>query len=447
MAEATKKRVLVVGLGETGYSCVNYLQQSGYDVSVADSRDIPPRLNDMKQQFGDIPLHTGPYSASLFGEQDLLVVSPGVSLKHEAITAAMAQGVEVVGDVELFVREARAPIIAITGTNGKSTVTALLGEMIRQGGFGVEVAGNIGVPVLDLLHKDVPDYYVLELSSFQLETTPSLQARAATILNISPDHLDRYTGIEEYAQAKFRILTGAGAIIVNADDDRIMQAVPQHKPYTGFGAGAPQRDEDFGLLLQEGETWLARGKQCLLPTTDLVLAGRHNYTNVLAALALGSAIDLPMDAMLCAAKSFSGLPHRNQLIKQHGDIAWIDDSKATNVGAAVAALRGQSRPVILIAGGEAKETDFAALKEAVVEHARAVILIGRDAALLRQGLQGSVELLDAKDMYDAVQQAQKTATSGDVVLLAPACASFDMFRNYIHRGEVFQQAVEEATRS
>lgn len=447
MAESIKKRVLVVGLGETGYSCVAYLRQQGYDVTVVDSRDVPPKLNDMKQHFADIPVHTGTYSTSLFNKQDLLVVSPGVSLKHEAITAAMVQGVEVVGDVELFVREAKAPIVAITGTNGKSTVTALLGEMVRQSGFGAEVAGNIGVPVLDLLNKDVPDYYVLELSSFQLETTSSLHARVATILNISSDHLDRYTGIEEYAQAKFRIFAGAGSIIVNVDDDRIMRAVPQHQPYIGFSAAAPQRDEDFGLVQKEGNTWLARGKECLLPTAELALAGRHNHTNVLAALALGSAIDLPMDAMLRAAKSFSGLPHRSQLIKQHKDIAWIDDSKATNVGAAVAALRGQSRPVILIAGGEAKETDFAALKEAVTEHARAVILMGRDAALLRQGLEDSVELFDANDMRDAVQQAQKIATSGDAVLLAPACASFDMFRNYRHRGEAFQQAVEEVTRS
>jgi UDP-N-acetylmuramoylalanine--D-glutamate ligase len=446
MAAMTKPRrqALVVGLGATGLSCVRYLRARGDDVTVVDSRPNPPALVSLREQFPDVIVHTGDFDAALFRRADLLVVSPGVALREPAIADAVAQGIPTVGDIELFVNETRGtPILAITGANGKSTVTSLVGAMCRAAGFTTEVAGNIGVPVLSLLERPRPDVYVLELSSFQLETTASLNARAATVLNITPDHMDRYTDVAEYAAAKARIFAGDGVVVINADDPAVVDMAPSGRQIVRFSLGIPVGADDFGLIEHAGETWLARGQQALIAVREVVIPGRHNLANVLAAMALAQAQGVSVEAMRAAVREFKGLDHRSQVVAEKDGVQWINDSKGTNVGATVAALAGMTRPVVLIAGGDGKGADFAALKPVVAEHARAVVLIGRDAPQIEAALAGAVRVVHASDMSDAVRRARAVAQPGDAVLLSPACASFDMFKNYEHRGHVFAQAVRE----
>jgi UDP-N-acetylmuramoylalanine--D-glutamate ligase len=366
-----------------------------------------------------------------------------MSVRHPEIARALDNGVPVVGDIELFARQVTAPVIAITGSNGKSTVTALTGEMCRLAGLKTAVGGNIGVPALSLLEQPVPDVYVLELSSFQLELTASLNARAATVLNITPDHLDRYRDIEEYAAAKARIFRGNGTLVLNADDPWVMRMCLSGRRMVSFNLGQPLTAQDYGLTERNGETWLARGLQLLMPTRDVPLAGRHNLANVLAAMALAEAAGIAPEATCVAVRGFKGLKHRTELVAEHLGVRWYDDSKGTNVGATVAALNGMTAPVILIAGGDGKGQDFNELKIACRKHARAVVLIGRDAPQIEAALGGVMAVRRAKDMHDAVRIAHELAHTGDVVLLSPACASFDMFRNYEHRAEVFRKAVRE----
>lgn len=440
----TRRHALVVGLGATGLSCVRYLRGRGDVVSVVDSRANPPALTPLREQFPDVTVHTGRFDPTLFRQVDLLVVSPGVALREPAIAAAIARGVPAVGDIELFVAETRGtPILAITGANGKSTVTSLTGAMCRAAGLKTEVAGNIGVPVLSLLERARPDVYVLELSSFQLETTASLNARAATVLNITPDHMDRYTDLAEYAAAKARIFAGEGVMVVNADDPMVVGMARPGRKIVRFGLGAPSQADDFGLIEHEGETWLARGKQALMPAREVAIPGRHNLANVLASMALAHAQGVGVEAMRTAVREFRGLDHRSQVVAEQDGVQWINDSKGTNIGATVAALAGMTRPVVLIAGGDGKGADFAALKAVVADHARAVVLIGRDAPKIEAALAGVVPVVYAGDMSEAVKQARELARPGDAVLLSPACASFDMFKNYEHRGQVFARAVRE----
>lgn len=443
MKKPQAKRALVVGLGITGLSCVRYLAAQGYDVNVVDTRAQPPQLNEFKREFPRVPVHTGGLPTTLFNDPGLLVVSPGVSIKETEIARAIHEGVDAIGDIELFARAARTPVIAITGANGKSTVTALTGAMCQAAGLKTAVGGNIGVPALSLLEKNEPDVYVLELSSFQLETTFSLNARAATILNITPDHMDRYADIDEYVAAKARIFRGNGGMVLNADDARVMRLQQSGRRVTCFGLGRPLESHDYGLDEINGETWLLRGKQKLMSAGDVPLAGRHNLANVLAAMALAEAVGVPLEAACQAVRQFKGLKHRTEWVTERRGVRWYDDSKGTNVGATVAALNGMTAPVILIAGGDGKGQDFSELKPACAQHARAVVLIGRDAAQIETALAGVVAIRHAKDMYDAVKLADELAHSGDVVLLSPACASFDMFRNYEHRAEVFRAAVRE----
>ncbi len=445
MTENAHKHALVIGLGETGYSCVCYLTQQGFHVSVADTRDVPPKLKQVKDRYPEIKVFTGGLPASAFSAVDMVVVSPGVPVAAAPIAAAISKGVEVIGDIELFARQAPAPIIAVTGTNGKSTVTTLVTEMFQASGVKTLSGGNIGVPVLSLLAEPVPDFYVLELSSFQLETTYSLNAAAATILNISSDHLDRYHNLDEYAGAKARIFQGQGAIVINADDARVLDMVPPARPLIRFSAGPPANENDYGISRHQGEDWLVRGKDLLLPLTALALSGRHNATNVLAALALVEAVGVSSVESINAARRFQGLPHRSQLISRHNNVRWINDSKATNIGATLAALEGLHEPVILIAGGECKDADFAQLQNAVEEHVKTAILIGHDTPLLREALSGCTEIHEADDMQAAVAYAHGIARPGDSVLLAPACASFDMFNNFQERGNAFIRAVQEVT--
>jgi UDP-N-acetylmuramoylalanine--D-glutamate ligase len=444
MAKMAKaKNALVVGLGLSGLSGARYLARQGYAVTVADSRAQPPGLAALHAELPGVAVHTGAFDPVLFRDPGLLVVSPGVSLKEPVIAEAFARGVEAVGDVELFARVAKAPVIAITGANGKSTVTSLVGEMCKEAGFDTAVGGNIGVPVLDLLRTPEPEVYVLELSSFQLETTTSLNARASTVLNISPDHMDRYASVDEYVSAKARIFRGDGLMVLNADDPAVMGMTLPGRSSVRFGAKPPMSDVDYGLRAHGGELWLARGERLLLPASSVPIPGRHNLMNVLAAMALAEALHVPLDAMKRAVARFQGLHHRTELVADRDGVKWVDDSKGTNVGATIAALSGMDAPVILIAGGDGKGADFSGLREPVEKRARAVILIGRDAPVIEKALGNAVPVTRASDMQAAVRAANRIAQPGDVVLLSPACASFDMFRNYEHRGQVFAQAVRE----
>jgi len=452
------KNALVLGLGETGLSMARFLARRGARVRVADTRDDPPGLAALGRQLPQAELALGAYRDESFFGIDLIAISPGVPLAAPQVRAAAVRGVPVVGDIELFAQALReghsdAQVLAVTGTNGKTTVTALAGAMCKRGGLATEVAGNISPAALDALmqceearHK--PEAWVLELSSFQLETTRTLNPVAAAVLNLSEDHLDRYDGMDAYARAKARIFRGEGVQVLNRDDARSMNMGLAGRKQVSFGLDAPGRAEDFGLLRVAGELWLAQGVTPLLALKELSLAGLHNAANALAALALARALDLSYAPLLAALRDFKGLPHRLEKVSEFDGVAFYDDSKGTNVGATVAALNGfgelaaRGARVILIAGGEGKGQDFAPLAGPVSRYARAVVLIGRDAEQIARALGASgVALQRANSMEEAVAQARAQAQRGDVVLLSPACASFDMFRNYPHRGEVFAACV------
>lgn len=435
-------RVLVVGLGKTGASVARFLTQRGAAVAVTDTRLTPPGLEALRQDLPDVALFLGGFDRTAFAAAELLVVSPGVSVEEPLIREARARGVPVVGDIELFAQEAAAPVAAITGSNGKSTTTTLLGEMARIAGRRVAVGGNLGDPVLDLLDPAV-ELYVLELSSFQLETVDSLAPVVATVLNVSADHLDRYPDIDAYAAAKARIFQRAQVAVVNRDDPRVC-AMPGGRWRRGFTLGEPLPG-DFGVALRDGAPWICRGAEALMPAREVAVPGRHNLANALAALAMGDALGLPFPAMREALRSFRGLPHRTALVGELRGVRFYDDSKGTNVGSTVAALDGfddgtQARTV-LIAGGDGKGQDFGPLGPAIRRCARCVVLIGRDAPLIEAALDPTTTRVRARDMAEAVRLALEAAEPGDRVLLSPACASFDMFRNYEHRGEVFADAV------
>jgi UDP-N-acetylmuramoylalanine--D-glutamate ligase len=455
MSAHQNKSVLVLGLGETGLSMVRWLSMQHASLRVADSRNAPPSLSEVSQYVAAEQIFCGSFTDALFDGIELIAISPGVPLRDPAVARAIARGVEVVGDIELFAQSLpknnRPHILAITGSNGKTTVTSMMEHLCKAVGKDAVVAGNISPAVLDVvLERGVnqPEVWVLELSSFQLETTYSLQADAATVLNISEDHLDRYSSMDEYSAAKANILNGCAVQVLNRDDARSMNmARPECETIT-FGLNAPANEADFGVSREGDEIWLMQGAQRLLKASELQIFGLHNVANALAALALGRAIKFPMATLLDALRSFKGLPHRVERVADIDGVAYYDDSKGTNVGATVAALEGLGCKAVLIAGGEGKGQDFAPLKQAVENHARAVVLIGRDAPLIAAALGGSgVFVVYAKDMDAAVQQAAQLAEQGDAVLLSPACASFDMFRNYEHRAEVFVQAVHRINRS
>lgn len=439
------KQVLVLGLGDTGLSALRWLQRRGARLSVADTRATPPGLDAVRAELPEVAVHLGAFRREAFDAAEFVVASPGVPLAEPEVQAAIARGIPVVGDVELFAQHkpSHAKVIAITGANGKSTVTALAGEMCKHAGLNTVVAGNIGLPVLDALGEAPADVYVLELSSFQLETTFSLEADAATVLNVTEDHMDRYAGMADYAAAKSRIFHGNGIQVLNREDgwSRGM-ALPGHKRVT-FGTDTAPTSDDFGLLRRNGKTWLAQGGTALLDIADMRIAGLHNAANALAALALCRAIGLEYEPLLAALREFKGLPHRVEWVAEVNGVAFFDDSKGTNVGATCAALAGMPCRVVLIAGGDGKGQDFAPLREPVAKNARAVVLIGRDGPQIGRELQGSgVPLVEAAAMEAAVRQAFAAAQPGDAVLLSPACASWDMFRNYAHRAEVFIAAVK-----
>lgn len=437
------RRTLVVGLGKTGLSCVRYLCEKGREVAVADSRMSPPGLDELKAQWPELPVHLGNFDSELFAGFNELVVSPGISIAEPAIRHAAEKGAAIRGDIDLFAEAADAPIVAITGSNGKTTVTTLVGEMAKDAGRRVEVGGNIGTPALDLLGRGA-DLYVLELSSFQLETTRELNALAATVLNVSDDHMDRYPTKMEYFQAKQRIFNGCRNAVVNLDDALSTPMARDNLRFLCFGFHRINPDT-FSTRDDDEGTWITFGFDNLLLADELGLMGRHNISNVMAALALGHAAGLPMEVMLETAKKFRGLPHRCEFIRRVGEVDYINDSKGTNVGATVAAIESlvpDEGKIVLIAGGEGKGADFSLLAEPVAAHCRAVVLIGTDAPLIASAIGSQGESVSAATMEDAVHKAANLAKPGDRVLLSPACASFDMFRDYNHRGDTFRNQVE-----
>ena len=450
---------VVVGLGKTGASCLRFLSKRGIAVSATDSRRHPPGLAELGSLADSLDLRLGGFDLSLLDDASQVLMSPGVSLEEPIARAARDRGIEVLGDVELFARNVRAPVIGVTGTNGKSTVTTLVARMAAGAGRAVLAGGNLGVPALDLLDQPVPDLYVLELSSFQLETTSSLQLRAAVVLNVTADHLDRYASVAEYALAKSRIFAKAATVVLNADDPLVARMESERATRNtvarslsipaGQSDGAvrtvtfsvAQPEADYSLLRRGGQTLLARHGQALLDVARMKITGLHNAANALAALALGDAVGLPMPAMLEALESFPGLAHRSEWIADVAGVRFVDDSKGTNVGATIAAVAGMPGPLVMIAGGEGKGQDFTPLAAAFRGKVRHVVLIGRDAPLLAAALKGVCTTQIAASMEEAVGLAAAAATAGDTVLLSPACASLDMFRDYGHRGDVFAAAV------
>ncbi len=427
------RRVLILGLGDTGLALARWVEREGGKARIADSRRDPPRARELKPDFAG-ELRTGPFSPALLDDVDVLCISPGLSLEEPVVRQAVAQNIPVLGDIELFAWYVREPVLAVTGTNGKSTVTALAGHLLRAAGVDCEVAGNIGPPVLQAFESRLdagkaPRAWVLELSSYQLETTWSLAPRAAAMLNLTGDHFDRYAGLEDYAAAKARVFQGSGVQVLNRDDPRSMGMALAGRKVVTFGLGAPRESEDFGVAAGN----LVHGGSVIASVDELQIRGSHNVANALAACALVSALGVSGSGL----KTFKGLPHRLQLVATRRGVEWYDDSKGTNVGATVAALRGLGRKSVLILGGEGKGQDFSPLKDAVRQFASRVLLIGRDAPLIAQVVAGE----HCRSLEDAVQRAAEIAKPGEAVLLSPACASFDMFRDYRHRGEVFAAAV------
>ena len=443
---------VVIGLGKTGASCVRYLVRRGERVSATDTRGAPPGLEELGGLLGSVDLRLGGFDLSLLEGASRVLMSPGVSLEEPIVKAARARGIEVLGDVELFAREVHAPVIGVTGTNGKSTVTTLVARMAAAAGRRVLAGGNLGEPALDLLAQPTPDLYVLELSSFQLETTASLVLKAAVVLNVTADHLDRYPSVEAYARAKGRILANASTVVLNADDPWVLAM--RGKDYRADAArtvtfSIERTDTDFYLLLSGTQIFLARRGERLLDIARMRVAGRHNAANALAALALGEAVGLPGAAMLEALEIFPGLPHRSSWIADVGGVRYIDDSKGTNVGATMAAVAGMPGPLVMIAGGEGKGQDFKPLAGAFRGKVREAVLLGKDASAIAAALEGvcRTQTVASKDpvvaMEAAVEAAHRIAVTGDTVLLSPACASLDMFRDYGHRGDVFAAAVQK----
>jgi UDP-N-acetylmuramoylalanine--D-glutamate ligase len=433
---------VVVGLGKTGASCLRYLAKRGIPVAATDTRSAPPGLTELGGLAKTLDIRLGGFDLSLLDDASQVLMSPGVSLEEPIAALARARGIEVLGDIELFARAVRAPVIGITGTNGKSTVTSLVSRMAAADGRRVLAGGNLGEPALDLLDQPIPDLYVLELSSFQLETTYSLELLAAVVLNVTADHMDRYTSMAAYARAKARIFARAATVVLNLDDPLVaaMRGASSATPRV-LTFSSRSSDADFSLLQRGGKLLLARRGEPLLDIARMKITGLHNAANALAALALGEAAGLRLPAMLETLECFPGLPHRSAWIADIAGVRYLDDSKGTNVGATLAAVSGSERPLVLIAGGDGKGQDFAPLAAALKGKVRHVVLIGKDAPALEAALRGVCSIERAATLEAAVRSAAAAARPGDAVLLSPACASFDMFRDYGHRGDAFAAAV------
>lgn len=443
MESQQKTLNVIVGLGKTGISCAHFLAKQGVPFAVTDSRKEPPEALKLKSDYPNIECSFGAFDEELIARATQIILSPGVPLTEKALQVAREKKIPIIGDIELFAQNVHAPVVAITGTNAKSTVTTLVGEMAKAAGKNVKVGGNLGTPALDLLGDDATEIYVLELSSFQLETTESLLPRVATILNITPDHLDRYDSFESYAEAKHRIYKNCAVSVWNRDDE--LTKPKQVTEAVTFGLEEPGMGM-FGLRRQQDEIYLAFGEEYLLPVSQMKLQGQHNWANALAALAIGHALEFSMQSMLTVLKNFSGLLHRCQLVRELKGVRWYNDSKATNIGAAIAAIRGISKQtkgnIILILGGLGKGADFNELKNALPNQVSHVIVMGEMSQEIKTLISPLKPVKEVFSMEEAVNSAQSIAKKDDVVLLAPAGASYDMFKDFNHRGEVFIQAVE-----
>jgi len=446
--ELNGKHVLVLGLGESGLAMARWLSRQGAVVRVADSRQVPPNVDALRAAVPGVELFAGEFSDAAFTGIDVIAISPGVPVQTPHVQAALALGVPVVSEIELFawgVRQVapRSRVIAITGSNGKTTTTTLTAFLLNAAGVPAVACGNISPSALDALMAAVdaaayPQVWVLELSSFQLETTFTLDADAATVLNVSEDHLDRYAGMDDYAATKRRVFQGNGTMLLNRDDAYCRSWRQAERKAVSFGLMPPVSERDYGLA----DGWIVRGNERLVALANLKLAGLHNAANAMAALALCEAVGVEVARVVPALCQFTGLAHRVEFVAEIDGVSYYDDSKGTNVGATLAAVQGMGRKVVLILGGEGKEQDFSPLRPALAEHGRAVALIGRDAGLIGRAIDGcGVPTRDCRDLEDAVRWSAEQAAAGDAVLLSPACASFDMFRNYAHRAEVFVQCV------
>ncbi|MEN8383276.1 UDP-N-acetylmuramoyl-L-alanine--D-glutamate ligase [Acinetobacter radioresistens] len=436
---------VVAGLGISGVSAVNFLHERGYQVAVTDSRAHPPGHDQIPV---GIQTSFGQLDTELLLQAEEIILSPGLAPQLPEIQQAIAKEIPVVGDIQLLRRATEVPIVAITGSNAKSTVTTLIGLMAKEAGKKVAVGGNLGRPALDLL-KDQPELIILELSSFQLETTSLLNAEVAVVLNMSEDHLDRHGDMLGYHAAKHRIFQGVKKVVFNRDDALSRPLVPDAVPVQSFGLNAPDMNQ-YGVLCDtDGTLWLACGRERLLKSTEMYIQGTHNIANALACLALGEAIGLPLNSMLETLKSFKGLAHRCEYVDTVNNVRYYNDSKGTNIGATLAAIEGlgaaiapRKGKVVVILGGQGKGQDFKALRAAVQQYVKTVVLIGEDALKIEQSIEGSTEILKAATLQEAVQLCHAKADAEDVVLLSPACASFDMFKGYDDRGHQFVACVK-----
>ena len=434
---------VIVGLGKTGLSCFRYLSNQGLNVAITDSREEPPELLELKAEFESASVYLGQINEQVLLASDQIILSPGVSLDNKSIKLSIENNIPVFGDIELFCQKAQAPIIAVSGSNGKSTVTTIVAEMTRLAGLKTYVGGNIGIPVLDLLSDSSPYLYVLELSSFQLETTYSLNAHASVVLNVSPDHMDRYSSLKDYANTKKRIYSGQGLMVLNKDEEYIHSIMDSKRDTIYFSLDAPE-GENFGLINHNNEVWLSQGNEKIINKNQLKIKGEHNISNALAAMALAGAVNVPTNIMADVLKNFTGLEHRCQLVREIDNVSWYNDSKATNVGACIASITGlcELGNIILIAGGDSKGADLSGLNPIVKKYIKRVFLFGIDANKLADVMGSDVDKEFVNNMNEAVKGASKIADPDDIVLLAPACSSLDMYKNYQQRGDAFISAID-----
>ena len=439
------RTTLVAGLGASGLAAARYLAQGGERVIVIDSRARPPGIEVLKAVCPEVRIETGTLDPHWLDTAKRVVLSPGLATDIPLVTEAKRRGIEVVGELELFARAARAPVIAVTGSNGKSTVTTLTSFLLAAQGYRAPAGGNLGPPALELLEAGDVDAYVIEVSSFQLETTRSLAPLAAALLNISADHIDRHGSLERYAALKASLLGSAATAVVNWDDPLVRELAPRSAATIPFSV-RESLPIGWSVVERDGERWLAHGREPLLPSAELRIRGETGEANALAALALASCLGSDPGRACAALREFEGLPHRLQTVLAHAGVTWVDDSKGTNVGATVAAIRGTAAPIVLIAGGQAKGADFAPLVAAAEGRVRAVVLLGEAAGELERLFAGLLPTQRVDDMPAAVTAASRLAAPGDCVLLSPACASQDMFADYRERGDIFAQAVRELAR-
>jgi len=439
---------VIVGLGKTGLSCFRYLSNQGLNVAITDSREEPPELLELRAEFESASVYLGQINEQVLLASDQIILSPGVSLDNKSIKLSIENNIPVFGDIELFCQKAQAPIIAVSGSNGKSTVTTIVAEMTRLAGLKTYVGGNIGIPALDLLSDSTPDLYVLELSSFQLETTYSLNAHASVVLNVSPDHMDRYSSLKDYVNTKKRIYSGQGLMVLNKDEEYIHSIIDSKRDTIYFSLGAPE-GENFGLINHNNEVWLSQGNEKIINKNQLKIKGEHNISNALAAMALAGAVNVPTNIMADVLKNFTGLEHRCQLVREIDNVSWYNDSKATNVGACIASITGlcELGNIILIAGGDSKGADLSGLNPIVKKYIKRVFLFGIDANKLADVMGSDVDKEFVNNMNEAVKGASKIADPDDIVLLAPACSSLDMYKNYQQRGDAFISAIDALSKN